>query len=206
VGVRAANVLGLSSEVPAQVVYLIDGSSRKITVGYQIIHFKHAGPSTLFGAGTPAGVALQGDSCLRARPPYRRPHPAASAEPAVRCKNRTEEACESRATVDGFGNRRGRGLTRRVLRWINSPYCLLRSVTPFSAKRRPARVWVRPRSLKRISRSAGRFKESSRVRRCRDLSSLLTIVKLGCLVVSVLGSRIKAVTWGRCAIRGPDGS
>jgi hypothetical protein len=56
---RAANVLGLSSQVPAQIVYLIDGSSRKITVGNQIIHFKRASPSALLGAGTPAGVALQ---------------------------------------------------------------------------------------------------------------------------------------------------
>jgi hypothetical protein len=56
---RAANVLGLSSQVPAQIVYLIDGSSRKITVGNQIIHFKHASPRALLGAGTLAGVALQ---------------------------------------------------------------------------------------------------------------------------------------------------
>ena len=56
---RAANVLGLSSQVPAQIVYLIDGSSRKIKVGNQIIHFKHASPRALLGAGTPAGVALQ---------------------------------------------------------------------------------------------------------------------------------------------------
>ena len=56
---HAANVLGLSSQVPAQIVYLVDGSSRKITVGNQIIHFRHAGPMALLGAGTPAGVALQ---------------------------------------------------------------------------------------------------------------------------------------------------
>src|SRR3984957_2490203 len=56
---RAANVLGLSSQVPARIVYLIDGRSRKIKVGNQIIHFKHAGPRALLGAGTPAGVALQ---------------------------------------------------------------------------------------------------------------------------------------------------
>jgi hypothetical protein len=37
----------------------IDGSSRKIKVGNQIIHFKHAGPRALLGAGTSAGVALQ---------------------------------------------------------------------------------------------------------------------------------------------------
>src|SRR5229473_6421177 len=56
---RAANALGLSSQVPAQIVYLIDGSSRKIKVGNQLIHFRHAGPRALLGAGTPEGVALQ---------------------------------------------------------------------------------------------------------------------------------------------------
>jgi hypothetical protein len=40
-------------------VYLIDGSSRKIKVGNQTIHFRHAGPRALLGAGTPEGVALQ---------------------------------------------------------------------------------------------------------------------------------------------------
>jgi hypothetical protein len=45
--------------VPAQIVYLTDGSSRKIKVGNQIIQFRHAGPRALLGAGTSAGVALQ---------------------------------------------------------------------------------------------------------------------------------------------------
>jgi hypothetical protein len=56
---HAANALGLSTQVPAKIVYLIDGSSRKITVGNQTIHFKHAGPRAMLGAGTSAGVALQ---------------------------------------------------------------------------------------------------------------------------------------------------
>ncbi len=56
---RAANALGLSPQAPAQVVYLTDGSSRKIKVGNQVIQFRHAGPRALLGAGTPAGVALQ---------------------------------------------------------------------------------------------------------------------------------------------------
>lgn len=56
---RAANLLGLSSQVPARIVYLIAGSSRKIRVGSHLIEFKHAGPRTLLGAGTPAGVAIQ---------------------------------------------------------------------------------------------------------------------------------------------------
>src|SRR6266852_8218540 len=46
---RAANVLGLSSQVPAQIVYLIDGSSRKITVGNQIIHFQARRPKGFVG-------------------------------------------------------------------------------------------------------------------------------------------------------------
>src|SRR5665213_583353 len=56
---HAANALGLSTQVPAQNVYLTDGSSRKIKVGNQIVHFKHAGPRAPLGAGTSAGVALQ---------------------------------------------------------------------------------------------------------------------------------------------------
>ena len=44
---HAANALGFSSQVPAQIIYLTDGSSRKIKVGNQIIHFKHAGPRAL---------------------------------------------------------------------------------------------------------------------------------------------------------------
>src|ERR1700724_2602710 len=55
---RAANALGLSSQVPAQIIYLTDGSSRKIKVGNRIIQFRHAGPRALLGAGTSAGVAL----------------------------------------------------------------------------------------------------------------------------------------------------
>ena len=51
--------LGLSTQVPAQIVYLTDGSSGKIKVGNRIIHFRHAGPRALLGAGTSAGVALQ---------------------------------------------------------------------------------------------------------------------------------------------------
>jgi hypothetical protein len=56
---RAANVLGLSFQVPAKIVYLTDGSSRKIRVGKQVIYLKHAGPRALLGAGTNAGIALQ---------------------------------------------------------------------------------------------------------------------------------------------------
>jgi len=56
---RAANALGLSSQVPAKMVYLTDGSSRKIKVGQQVIYLKHAGPRALLGAGTKASDGRQ---------------------------------------------------------------------------------------------------------------------------------------------------
>ena len=57
--VRAANVFGLSTQVPAKTVYLTDGSSRRIKIGNQVVYLKHAGPRALLGAGTQAGAALQ---------------------------------------------------------------------------------------------------------------------------------------------------
>lgn len=41
-GATAANELGLSQQVPAKIVYLSDGPSRKFRVGEQTITFKHA--------------------------------------------------------------------------------------------------------------------------------------------------------------------
>jgi hypothetical protein len=41
-GAAAANQLGLSTQVPAQAVYLTDGRSRHVRIGRLDIHFKHA--------------------------------------------------------------------------------------------------------------------------------------------------------------------
>jgi Family of unknown function (DUF6088) len=43
-GAWAANLLGLSTQVPAKVVYLSDGPSKRIQIGKQTIQFKHARP------------------------------------------------------------------------------------------------------------------------------------------------------------------
>jgi len=58
-GARAANALGLSTQVPSKSVYLTDGPSRNLRVGRQTIQIKHAPPRQLQGAGTQAGDALQ---------------------------------------------------------------------------------------------------------------------------------------------------
>jgi hypothetical protein len=58
-GARAANLLGLTTQVPAQLVYLTDGPTRRIKVGSQTIQLKRAAPSKFPSPGTRAGLALQ---------------------------------------------------------------------------------------------------------------------------------------------------
>ncbi len=58
-GAWAANLLGLSTQVPARAMYLSDGPSREVAVGERVIVFKHARPSR-FASGTgKAGLVVQ---------------------------------------------------------------------------------------------------------------------------------------------------
>ena len=46
-GVWAANLLGLSTQVPAKIVYLSDGPNKNVHLGKRTLHFKHARPHVL---------------------------------------------------------------------------------------------------------------------------------------------------------------
>jgi hypothetical protein len=46
-GATAANMLGLSQQVPAKIIYLSDGPTRQISVGRRKISFRHASPKDL---------------------------------------------------------------------------------------------------------------------------------------------------------------
>jgi hypothetical protein len=46
-GAWAANLLALSTQVPAKIVYLTDGKTRSVDIGNQCITFKHVAPSKL---------------------------------------------------------------------------------------------------------------------------------------------------------------
>lgn len=48
-GAWAANLLGLSTQVPAKIIYLTDGPNNEVPVGRRSIHFKHARPKALAG-------------------------------------------------------------------------------------------------------------------------------------------------------------
>jgi hypothetical protein len=46
-GAWAANLLGLSTQVPAKIIYLTDGPSKEVSIGRRTIAFKHARPKAL---------------------------------------------------------------------------------------------------------------------------------------------------------------
>src|SRR5580704_4337223 len=46
-GARAANLLGLSTQVPAKITYLTDGPNKEVLIGRRSIHFKHARPKAI---------------------------------------------------------------------------------------------------------------------------------------------------------------
>ena len=58
-GAYAANLLHLSDQVPAKVVYHTDGASRSVRVGRQTITLKHAAPSRLRAHDRTSGLVIQ---------------------------------------------------------------------------------------------------------------------------------------------------
>jgi hypothetical protein len=64
-GTLAANLLGLSTQVPAKIVYLSDGPNKRIELGRRIIHFKHARPQTFIGDDGKSALVVQALRSLR---------------------------------------------------------------------------------------------------------------------------------------------
>jgi Family of unknown function (DUF6088) len=58
-GARSAYLLGLTTQVPAQTVYLTDGTSKEIQIGNSILKLKHANSRLMAGAGSKVGTILQ---------------------------------------------------------------------------------------------------------------------------------------------------
>ena len=57
-GARAANTLGLTTQVPAKSVFLTDGPSRQVHIGHQTVYLKHVTPKYFLGDGVGA-LAIQ---------------------------------------------------------------------------------------------------------------------------------------------------
>ena len=58
-GVQALNKLGLSTQIPLNVVFLTDGAARSIKIGKRTITFKKTSPKNLLTKGEISGLAIQ---------------------------------------------------------------------------------------------------------------------------------------------------
>jgi hypothetical protein len=58
-GSYAANLLGLSDQVPARPVFLTDGSNRKFYLGKLMVTFRRTTPRNMATAGTVSGLVIQ---------------------------------------------------------------------------------------------------------------------------------------------------
>ncbi len=58
-GARALYLLGLTTQVPTQMIYLTDGPTRNIVVNNSRLLLKHATSNVMKGAGTRAGTLIQ---------------------------------------------------------------------------------------------------------------------------------------------------
>ena len=64
-GAYAANLLGLSDQVPSKIVILTDGAPRRVPIGKLTLIFRRTAPRNLPGAGRPAGLVIQAIRHLR---------------------------------------------------------------------------------------------------------------------------------------------
>ena len=58
-GAWAANLLGLSTQVPAKIFYLTDGPNKGIPIGRRVIQLKHARPKALAGLEGKSALVVQ---------------------------------------------------------------------------------------------------------------------------------------------------
>jgi hypothetical protein len=58
-GAYAANVLGLSEQVPSRIVFLTDGPDRKVKIGKREILLQHTTPRNMATAGRKSGTLIQ---------------------------------------------------------------------------------------------------------------------------------------------------
>jgi len=58
-GAYAANLLGLSQQVPVKVVFLTDGPSRRVAIGKQELILKRTTPRNMATAGKASGLVIQ---------------------------------------------------------------------------------------------------------------------------------------------------
>jgi len=64
-GAWAANLLGLSTQVPSKIIYLTDGPNKEVPIGRRSIYFKHARPKAMAGLDGKLALVVQALRHLR---------------------------------------------------------------------------------------------------------------------------------------------
>jgi len=58
-GAWAANLLGLSTQVPSKIIYLTDGPNNDVQIGRRTIYFKHSRPKAMAGPEGKSALVVQ---------------------------------------------------------------------------------------------------------------------------------------------------
>jgi len=58
-GAYAANLIGLSEQVPGRIVFLTNGPSKRVKIGKQVILFRTTTEKNMYPAGTRVGLVIQ---------------------------------------------------------------------------------------------------------------------------------------------------
>ncbi|MGA2218895.1 MAG: DUF6088 family protein [Terracidiphilus sp.] len=58
-GAWAANLLGLSTQVPSKIIYLTDGPNNEVPIGRRTIYFKHSRPKAMAGPEGKSALVVQ---------------------------------------------------------------------------------------------------------------------------------------------------
>ena len=58
-GAHAANLVGLSTQVPGRIIFLTEGASKKVKIGNQEIIFRKTTKKNMLSAGTREGLLIQ---------------------------------------------------------------------------------------------------------------------------------------------------
>ena len=107
-GAWAANLLGLSTQVPAKIIYLTDGPNNEVPIGRRSIHFKHARPKAMAGLEGKFALVVQALRHL-ARRASGRPRSRSCGPRCPRRRSATRERYALRRGLDLRSGEKDRG-------------------------------------------------------------------------------------------------
>jgi hypothetical protein len=101
-GAYAANILGLSQQVPARITFLTDAPSKKVKIGNQLIELKHTAVRNMATANRVSGLVIQALKYLGKN--NITPHVIAALRDTLSSRDKTKLLQDSAATAAWIAN------------------------------------------------------------------------------------------------------